>query len=82
MSKPKFIISTTGTSTATNIRRNIFSPPINEKGIKKEIQGCLIEYPIKTQKGFYCKKEGAYRRTKKDTQAVSLGFKAYARGIP
>ena len=38
MSKPKFIISTTGTSTATNIRRNIFSPPINEKGIKKEIQ--------------------------------------------
>lgn len=38
MSKPKFIISTTGTSIGTNVRRDIFSPNFNEKSVREEIR--------------------------------------------
>lgn len=44
MSKPKLIISTTGTSIGTNVRRDIFSNSIDEEGkksIKDEIRGAV-----------------------------------------
>lgn len=38
MAKPKFIISTTGTSIGTNVRRNIFSPNFDDKNVLEEIR--------------------------------------------
>lgn len=49
MSKPKFIISTTGTSVGTNIRRDIFSQDLTDetiKSIRNEIKGAFIKKGI------------------------------------
>ncbi len=49
MSKPKFIISTTGTSVGTNIRRDIFSQDLTDetiKTIRNEIKGTFTKKGI------------------------------------
>lgn len=41
MAKPKFIISTTGTSIGTNVRRDIFPSNFNEKSVREEIRKAI-----------------------------------------